>query len=153
MTAPHTPPESHAVLVNRLLTYTNQLDPLVPANNATLELWTIALRKTNMQAAKVVVVDYYGSIDPSDREPITPGYIRRAARRLEARHNDAVMCEQHDWNYRDTCSECWSEVRAGQRQPDAVGHNTKQAIAAPADVRAQIEAALRHSVRDVNAEG
>lgn len=126
--------------VNRLLVYVNQLDPLVPNNEPTLEVWTHALRSVDLAAAKRAVMDYYGNVDPADRQPITPGYIRRQARRIEATYNrDAVMCQQHDWNYAATCRECTDEIAEGTRHPDQIGHNIKRAIPAPAAIRSQVQ--------------
>src|SRR5699024_825045 len=100
--------DDRTAMINRMLIYVNQLDPLV--------------RNTDLHAAKRVIIDYYGSVDPAKREPITPGYIRRQARRIETSHNrDAVMCAEHDWNHATTCAECKSEIAAGEREPSQQG--------------------------------
>ena len=133
-----------------MLVYVNQLDPLVPTNEPTLEVWAHALRNTDLHAAKRVIIDYYGSVDPAKREPITPGYIRRQARRIETSHNrDAVMCAEHDWNHRDTCSECKSEIAEGTRHPNDQGLRVKKAIPAPDNVRKQLKQLL--AAKDINA--
>ena len=135
--------QNQASGVNGLLTYVNQLDPLVPNNDQNYEVWYYALRTTDLHTAKRVVVDYYASIDPHNREPITPGYIRRQARRLETRlHRDTVMCLEHDWNHRDTCAECISEIAAGDRRPDQQGQQIREIIAAPEAVRRQLRQVL-----------
>ena len=136
-------------MINRMLIYVNQLDPLVPTNEPTLEVWAHALANTDLHAAKRVIIDYYGSIDPAKREPITPGYIRRQARRIETSHNrDAVMCAEHDWNHAATCAECKSEIAAGERRPDQHGQRAKQAIPAPDNVRQQLRQLL--AAKDIN---
>lgn len=134
-----------------MLVYVNQLDPLVPTNEPTLEVWAHALRNTDLHAAKRVIIDYYGSVDPAKREPITPGYIRRQARRIETSHNrESVMCQEHDWNHRDTCAECKSEIAAGERRPDQQGQQAKKAIPAPDNVRQQLRQLL--ATKDINQE-
>lgn len=142
--------DDRTAVINRMLVYVNQLDPLVPTNEPTLEVWATALATTDLHAAKKVIIDYYGSVDPAKREPITPGYIRRQARRIEASHNrDAVMCAEHDWNHAATCAECKSEIAAGERQPDQQGHKVRQAIPAPDSIRQQMKKLL--VAKDINA--
>lgn len=141
--------DARTAMINRMLIYVNQLDPLVPTNEPTLEVWAHALSTTDLHAAKRVIIDYYGTIDPAKREPITPGYIRRQARRIETSHNrDAVMCAEHDWNHATTCAECKSEIAAGERRPDQQGQQAKKAIPAPDNVRAQLKQLL--AVKDIN---
>ena len=141
--------DARTAMINRMLIYVNQLDPLVPNNEPTLEVWAHALATTDLHAAKRVIIDYYGSIDPAKREPITPGYIRRQARRIETSHNrDAVMCAEHDWNHRDTCSECKSEIAEGTRHPNDQGQRIKKAIPAPDNVRKQMKQLL--ATKDIN---
>ena len=141
--------DARTAIINRMLIYVNQLDPLVPNNEPTLEVWAHALATTDLHAAKRVIIDYYGSIDPAKREPITPGYIRRQARRIETSHNrDAVMCAEHDWNHRDTCSECKSEIAEGTRHPNDQGLRVKKAIPAPDNVRKQLKQLL--AAKDIN---
>ena len=143
--------DTRTAMINRILIYVNQLDPLVPNNEPTLEVWAHALATTDLHAAKRVIIDYYGTIDPNKREPITPGYIRRQARRIETSHNrDAVMCAEHDWNHAATCAECKSEIAAGERRPDQQGQRAKQAIPAPDNVRAQLKQLL--DTKDINQE-
>ena len=143
--------DARTAMINRMLIYVNQLDPLVPNNEPTLEVWAHALANTDLHAAKRVIIDYYGSIDPAKREPITPGYIRRQARRIETSHNrDAVMCAEHDWNHRDTCSECKSEIAEGTRHPNDQGLRVKKAIPAPDNVRKQLKQLL--AAKDINKE-
>lgn len=137
-------------MINRMLIYVNQLDPLVPNNEPTLEVWAHALATTDLHAAKRVIIDYYGTVEPNKREPITPGYIRRQARRIETSHNrDTVMCAEHDWNHAATCAECKSEIAAGERQPEQQGHKVRQAIPAPDNVRQQLRQLL--AAKDINA--
>lgn len=143
--------DEQTAIINRMLIYVNQLDPLVPNNEPTLEVWAAALRNTDLHVAKKVIIDYYGTIDPNKREPITPGYIRRQARRIETSHNrDAVMCAEHDWNHATTCAECKSEIAAGERQPEQQGQRVKKAIPAPDNVRAQLKQLL--AAKDINQE-
>lgn len=143
--------DARTAMINRMLIYVNQLDPLVPNNEPTLEVWAHALATTDLHAAKRVIIDYYGSIDPAKREPITPGYIRRQARRIETSHNrDAVMCAEHDWNHRATCSECKSEIAEGTRHPNDQGLRVKKAIPAPDNVRKQLKQLL--AAKDINQE-
>ena len=138
-------------MINRMLIYVNQLDPLVPNNEPTLEVWAHALANTDLHAAKRVIIDYYGSIDPAKREPITPGYIRRQARRIETSHNrDAVMCAEHDWNMAALCAECKSEIAAGEREPSQQGQQIRQAIPPPDSVREQMKQLL--AAKDINQE-
>ena len=137
--------------VNRLLVYVNQLDPLVPNNEPTLEVWVHALQTTDLNAAKRVVMDYYGSVDPNSREPITPGYIRRQARRIEATYNrEVVMCAEHDWNPAKQCAECKSEIAAGERHRDQQGQRVKKAIPPPDSIRQQLRQVL--AAKDINQE-
>ena len=143
--------DARTAMINRMLIYVNQLDPLVPNNEPTLEVWANALRNTDLHVAKKVIIDYYGTIDPNKREPITPGYIRRQARRIEASHNrEAVMCQEHDWNHAATCAECKSEIAAGERRPDQQGQQAKKAIPAPDNVRQQLRQLL--AAKDINQE-
>ena len=143
--------DARTAMINRMLIYVNQLDSLVPNNEPTLEVWAHALANTDLHAAKRVIIDYYGSIDPAKREPITPGYIRRQARRIETSHNrDAVMCAEHDWNHAATCAECKSEIAAGERRPDQQGQQAKKAIPAPDSVRQQMKQLL--ATKDINQE-
>lgn len=143
--------DARTAMINRMLIYVNQLDPLVPNNEPTLEVWAHALATTDLHAAKKVIIDYYGSIDPVKREPITPGYIRRQARRIETSHNrDAVMCAEHDWNHAATCAECKSEIAAGERRPDQQGQRIKKPITAPDSVRKQLKQLL--AAKDINQE-
>ena len=143
--------DEQTAVINRMLIYVNQLDPLVPTNEPTLEVWATALRNTDLHVAKRVIIDYYGSIDPAKREPITPGYIRRQARRIETSHNrDAVMCAEHDWNHATTCAECKYEIAAGERQPDQQGQRVKKAIPAPDNVKQQLRQLL--ATKDINQE-
>ena len=138
-------------MINRMLIYVNQLDPLVPNNEPTLEVWATALQNTDLHAAKKVIIDYYGTIDPNKREPITPGYIRRQARRIETSYNrDTVMCAEHDWNMATLCAECKSEIAAGERRPDQQGQSVKKAIPAPDNVRQQLKQLL--AAKDINQE-
>lgn len=142
--------DQQTAVINRMLIYVNQLDPLVPTNEPTLEVWATALRNTDLHVAKRVIIDYYGTVDPAKREPITPGYIRRQARRIETSHNrDAVMCQEHDWNHATTCAECKSEIAAGERRPDQQGRKVRQAIPAPDNVRKQLRQLL--AAKDINA--
>lgn len=143
--------DEQTAVINRMLIYVNQLDPLVPTNEPTLEVWATALRNTDLHVAKKVIIDYYGSIDPAKREPITPGYIRRQARRIETSHNrEAVMCAEHDWNHATTCAECKSEIAAGEREPSQQGQKVRQAIPAPDHVRQQMKQLL--AAKDLNQE-
>lgn len=143
--------DEQTAVINRMLIYVNQLDPLVPTNEPTLEVWANALRNTDLHVAKKVIIDYYGSIDPAKREPITPGYIRRQARRIETSHNrEAVMCAEHDWNHATTCAECKSEIAAGEREPSQQGQKVRQAIPAPDHVRQQMKQLL--AAKDLNQE-
>ena len=143
--------DDQTAMINRMLIYVNQLDPLVPNNEPTLEVWANALRKTDLHVAKKVIIDYYGTIDPNKREPITPGYIRRQARRIETSHNrEAVMCQEHDWNHATTCAECKSEIAAGEREPSQQGQKVRQAIPAPDSVRQQLRELL--AAKDINQE-
>ena len=143
--------DQQTAVINRMLIYVNQLDPLVPTNEPTLEVWATALQNTDLHAAKRVIIDYYGSVDPAKREPITPGYIRRQARRLETSHNrESVMCQEHDWNHATTCAECKSEIAAGERRPDQQGQQAKKAIPAPDSVRQQLRQLL--AAKDINQE-
>ena len=143
--------DEQTAVINRMLIYVNQLDPLVPNNEPTLEVWATALRNTDLHIAKRVIIDYYGTIDPNKREPITPGYIRRQARRIETSHNrESVMCQEHDWNHATTCAECKSEIAAGERQPDQQGQKVRQAIPPPDNVRQQLRQLL--AAKDINQE-
>ena len=136
-------------MINRMLIYVNQLDPLVPTNEPTLEVWANALQNTDLHAAKKVIIDYYGSIDPNKREPITPGYIRRQARRIETTHNrDTIMCQEHDWNHATTCAECKSEIAAGDRQASQQGQKIRQTIPPPKSIRQQLRRVL--AAKDIN---
>lgn len=142
--------DERTTVINRMLIYVNQLDPLVPTNEPTLEVWAHALAATDLHAAKRVIIDYYGSIDPAKREPITPGYIRRQARRIETSHNRAaIMCAEHDWNHATTCAECKSEIAAGEREPSQQGQKVRQAIPAPDSIRQQMKKLL--VAKDINA--
>src|SRR5690625_258653 len=143
--------DARTAMIHRMLIYVNQLDPLVPNNEPTLEVWATALQNTDLHAAKKVIIDYYGTVDPNKREPITPGYIRRQARRIETTYNrDAVMCAEHDWNHAATCAECKSEIAAGERRPDQQGHKVRQAIPPPDSVRQQLQQLL--AAKDINQE-
>ena len=143
--------DEQTAVINRMLIYVNQLDPLVPTNEPTLEVWATALRNTDLHVAKKVIIDYYGSIDPNKREPITPGYIRRQARRIETSHNrDAVICAEHDWNHATTCAECKSEIAAGERDPSQQGLKVRQPIPPPDNVRQQLRQLL--AAKDINQE-
>ena len=143
--------DEQTAVINRMLIYVNQLDPLVPNNEPTLEVWANALRNTDLHVAKRVIIDYYGSIDPNKREPITPGYIRRQARRIETTYNrDAVMCAEHDWNMAALCAECKSEIAAGEREPSQQGQQIRQAIPPPDSVREQMKQLL--AAKDINQE-
>lgn len=143
--------DEQTAVINRMLIYVNQLDPLVPTNEPTLEVWATALRNTDLHVAKKVIIDYYGSVDPAKREPITPGYIRRQARRIETSHNrDAVMCAEHDWNVATLCAECKSEIASGDRRPDQQGQRIRQAIPPPDSVRSQLKQLL--AAKDINQE-
>src|SRR5699024_403161 len=107
------------------------------------------LRNTDLHAAKRVIIDYYGSVDPAKREPITPGYIRRQARRIETSHNrDAVMCAEHDWNHATTCAECKSEIAAGEREPSQQGQKVRQTDPPPDNVKQQQRQLL--AAKDIN---
>src|SRR5699024_8359984 len=89
------------------------------------------------------------TVDPNKREPITPGYIRRQARRIETIYNrDAVMCAEHDWNHAKQCAECKSEIAAGERKPDQQGQKVRQAIPPPDNVRQQMKQLL--ATEDLN---
>lgn len=141
--------DARTAMINRMLIYVNQLDPLVPNNEPTLEVWAHALATTDLHAAKRVIIDYYGTIDPNKREPITPGYIRRQARRIETSHNrEIVMCAEHDWNHAATCAECKSEIAAGERRPEQQGQRVKKTIPAPDHVRQQMKQLL--AAKDIN---
>lgn len=142
--------DEQTAIINRMLIYVNQLDPLVPNNEPTLEVWATALRNTDLHVAKRVIIDYYGTIDPNKREPITPGYIRRQARRIETSHNrEAVMCQEHDWNHATTCAECKSEIAAGEREPSQQGQKVRQTIPPPDNVKQQLRQLL--AAKTINA--
>lgn len=135
-------PEQQQIIreVNQVMTYANQLDPLVPANEASLEVWTQALHNVNPDAAKSVIRQYYATIEPDKREPITPGYVKRKAVQLMARHmGDKAYCQEHNWNYRNQCTECRSEVAEGIRRPDQIGHQIKQPVPAPKEIMQQVK--------------
>lgn len=139
-----------ALEINRLLTYVNQLDPLVPANQANLEVWVYALEDTDLKSAQQVVFEYYATVDPYNKQPITPGYIRKQARRIEVRnHRDTVMCAEHDWNPAKQCAECKSEIAAGERHRDQQGQRVKKAIPPPDSIRQQLRQVL--AAKDINA--
>ena len=142
--------DARTAMINRMLIYVNQLDPLVPNNEPTLEVWAHALATTDLHAAKRVIIDYYGTSEPG-REPITPGYIRRQARRIETSHNrEIVMCAEHDWNPAKQCAECKSEIAAGERHPNQQGQRVKKAIPPPDSVRQQLRQVL--AAKDINQE-
>lgn len=135
--------------INRLLGYTNQLDPLVPVNNPTFEVWTAALWATDLGSAKQAVMEYYTNLDPSERRPITPGYIRRAAGRIQARkYGKTIMCPDHDWHPKHNCAACRSEIAAGQRPGGTMGESIRQPIPAPQNVVQQFRQIL--STKDLN---
>lgn len=137
--------------INKLLVYVNQLDPFVPSNKANLEVWSYALRDTDLISANQVVFEYYANVDPHNREPITPGYIRRQARRIETRNRrDLVMCSEHDWNHAEACAECKSEIAAGDRRPDQQGQQIRKIIPPPDSVRQQLRQVL--AAKDINQE-
>src|SRR5699024_12655113 len=130
-------------MINPSLTDVHHPCPLVANNEPTLKVWATALQHTDLHAANIVNIDYYGTIDPNTREPITPGYLRLQARRIETSHNrDAVMCAEHDWNHRDTCAECKSEIAAGERRPDQQGLEARQALPAPVSIKQQLRQVL-----------
>lgn len=140
-----------AVDLSDLLTYVNQLDPLVPNNDQNYEVWSHALHSANMGIAKQVVIDYYANVDPHKRDPITPGYIRRQVRRIAARkYRDALKCAEHDWSIAETCTECKSEIAAGTRRPDQLGHETRNIIPPPDSFRRQLRQVL--AAKDINQE-
>lgn len=137
--------------VNGLLAYVNQLDPLVPNNDQNYEVWYYALQDTDLHSAKQVVFEYYATVDPYNKQPITPGYIRKQARRIEVRnHRDTVMCAEHDWNPAKACAECKSEIAAGERHRDQQGQRVKKTIPAPDSIRQQLRQVL--AAKDINQE-
>lgn len=141
--------DQRTAMTNRMLVYVNQLDPLVPTNEPTLEVWAHALRNTDLHAAKRVIIDYYGSVDPNKREPITPGYIRRQARRIETSYNrEAVMCAEHDWNHAAMCAECRSEIASGERHQSQQGQQIRNVIPPPEAVRKQLRQVLANKSID-----
>lgn len=136
----NTQQQQYVRTVNAIMTYTNQIDPLVPANEASLEVWAQAMRHLNMDAAKHVIRHYYATIEPHKREPITPGFIRRKTLQLMAKHlGSQAYCQEHNWNYRNACPECKSEVSAGIRRKDQIGEQIKNSIPAPAEVMQQVK--------------
>ena len=137
--------------VNGLLTYVNQLDPLVPNNDQNFEVWYYALQDTDLRSAKQVVFEYYATVDPYNKQPITPGYIKRQARRIVVRnYRDTVMCAEHDWNPAKQCAECKSEIAAGERHPNQQGQRVKKAIPPPDSIRQQLRQVL--AAKDINQE-
>ena len=44
--------DEQTAVINRMLIYVNQLDPLVPTNEPTLEVWANALRNTDLHVAR-----------------------------------------------------------------------------------------------------
>src|SRR5699024_8679320 len=141
--------DARTAMINRMLIYVNQLDPLVPNNEPTLEVWATALQNTDLHAAKKDTIDNYGTNTTNTREANTPGYLRQQARRIETSHNrDAVMSAEHDWNHRDTCAECKSEIAAGEREPSQQGQKVRQTIPPPDNVKQQLRQLL--AAKDIN---
>ena len=72
-----TPAEATAAL-----TYANQLDPLVPLNEANADLWAHALATVTPDQARWVIRDYYQrqGADGKGRTPVNPAVIRKHAR-------------------------------------------------------------------------
>lgn len=72
-----TPAEATAAL-----TYANQLDPLVPLNEASADLWAHALATVTVDQARWVIRDYYErqGADGKGRSPVNPALIRKYAR-------------------------------------------------------------------------
>ena len=72
-----TPAEATAAL-----TYANQLDPLVPLNEASADLWAHALATVTYDQARWVIRDYYQrqGADGKGRTPVNPAVIRKHAR-------------------------------------------------------------------------
>lgn len=137
--------QEQSSLINKLLIYTNQIDPLVPSNPSNLEVWTHSLWTTNIKAAHRVVLEHYANREPHDRDPITPGYIKRKARALEKRaYGPAVMCQAHDWNHRDTCTECKSEISARKRHPSQRGQEIREFVPPPLSVKQQLKNFLKN---------
>lgn len=70
---------------NALLDIVSRLDTFVSNNPETFEVWQYALGGADYQQAAHVVKTYYANLDPSNRSPITPGYIRRTVSRENER--------------------------------------------------------------------
>ena len=70
---------------NALLDIVSRLDTFVSNNPEVFEVWQYALGGVDFQQAAHVVKTYYANLDPSNRSPITPGYIRRTVSRENER--------------------------------------------------------------------
>lgn len=70
---------------NALLDIVSRLDTFVSNNPEVFEVWQYALGGVDFQQAAHVVKTYYANLEPSNRSPITPGYIRRTVSRENER--------------------------------------------------------------------
>ena len=66
---------------NAALTYARGLDTLVPNTEANLDTFINALQHVPLDAAKLVISDYYGKHpNPDQRKPISAAHIRKLYR-------------------------------------------------------------------------
>lgn len=135
---------------NALMTYANQIDPLVPANNAALDVWTYSLGHVNFEQARAVIVEYYDQQQPGQRTPITPRAVRD---RIQHRRRQAIgrsyYCQQHDGERSDTCKTCLKEINEGTRQPAQQGQDIRRVVPPPAELKPVLRA-VGTVLKDVN---
>lgn len=135
---------------NALMTYANQIDPLVPANKAALDVWAYRLGNVNFEQAQAVIVEYYANQQPGERTPITP---RGIASRIDHRRRQAIgrsyYCQQHDGERSETCKTCLKEVSEGTRQPAQQGQDIRHVVPPPAELKPVLRA-VGTALKDVN---
>ena len=118
-----TPAEATAAL-----TYANQLDPLVPLNKASADLWAHALATVTSEHARWVIRDYYQrqGADGQGRAPANPAVIRNHARagseragakRAALGRGPDVSCRRRVTGWRSRTPGEWDRVvRAGAHE-------------------------------------
>lgn len=135
---------------NALMTYANQIDPLVSANEAALDVWTYRLANVNENQARQVIVEYYANQRAAEKTPITP---REVHRQVEQRRRQAIgagyYCQQHDGEPADRCKQCVTEVHDGERLPRQIGRDIRKLVPPPPALK-QTRQAIGAALKDIN---
>lgn len=120
---------------NLLMTYASQLDHLLLANDATLDIWVDELGGLDPDLGKDIIKNFYKRQMPHDRMTITPRYIRQEAqRRIRRALGSNAYCKAHVDYFAGECPVCAHEITAGIRNMHQQGQILSANVPPPQEI-------------------